>query len=98
MTRKKKRHAKLLNDIVKYQAEALAKWGFSHRYIASICFLKSPERVTPEELHCISGYLHRQRILLTDWRQGRSPRAALYARNAIKRKRRKVRLRVARAA
>jgi hypothetical protein len=78
-----RRRVRRLNDIIKWQVDALAPWGFSAAYIASLVFAKGIDEVSRQEVGCVSGYCYRRSLHLKDWRNGSSPTAASVARRAI---------------
>ena len=85
-----------IDDFSKWKIEQLGKFGgFSHRYIASLIFEKSLNRVTMNEIHTISYHLHASKVKVTDWRNGRTPQSAEYAKNKAKPKRKRFKLLVA---
>ena len=82
-----------LDDFAKWKIEQLAKFGgFSHRYIASIVFGKSLERILPAELASVAYVLHSREIHVTDWRNGITPQASAYAAEHSKLARKKAKL------
>jgi hypothetical protein len=94
MPRKRKRK-KRLDDIKKWKAEMLAKFGgFSVKYIASLVFEKPIGRVTERERACIASFLSREGIRLTDWRNGKTVQSMNYAKDQIKPKKEKARRKV----
>jgi hypothetical protein len=69
-----------LDDFTKWKIEMLARFGgFAHRYIASVIFEKPLGRVTINEIRVVSGFLHRNKMKVSDWRRGRTPMAVAYA-------------------
>jgi len=75
---------KRLDDIKKWKAENLAKFGgFSHKFIASLIFQKPIDRVTDKERACIASYLCRHDIRISDWRNGKTVSARQYAREKV---------------
>jgi len=97
MARKRKRISRL-NDVVKFQITALAKFGFSHRFLAAMVFHKTLAQVSDGEIASVSGYCHRRRIRVSDWRNGLTALARQYATRGMKppkKKKRQRRLRVA---
>lgn len=88
-----RRRKSLLNDLVRFQIKALASFGFSHRYIASLVFLKPLSRVTSAELTCVQGFCQRQEIRVSDWRNGKTTRAEQFATRGMKPPRRRRRRR-----
>jgi len=81
---KKKRRQRRLNDLVKFQVKALARFGFSHRYIASMVFHKPADKVTNGELTCIASYCYRNEIRVSDWRNGRTAESRQYSTRCMK--------------
>lgn len=95
---KHKKRKKLLNDLVRFQIKALGKFGFSHRYIASMVFHKPIEKISDAELACVRSFCYRNKLRISDWRNGISPISRQYATRgmrATKKRHRRRRLRIA---
>lgn len=87
---RKRKRIRYLDDIKKWRIEMLAKFGgFSRRYIASQVFGAAFNAVTPGEIASVSGFLSRQKIRLSTWRNGFSIAAQSYAKDVSKPKKRK---------
>ena len=87
MAPKKKRKRKRkspLNDLVRFQVKALAKFGFSYRYIASMVFHKPTNRVTASEIASVQGFCYRNGLKVSDWRNGITPVSRQYATRGMK--------------
>ena len=92
---RRRRRVKRLDDIKKWKAENLAKFGgFSHKFIASLVFQKPIERVTEKERGCIASYLCRNGIRISDWRNGQTVPSRQYAREHTSSQRERERRRV----
>lgn len=86
----KKRERKRLDDLSKWRAEMMGRYGgFGHRYIASYIFGKPLARVGQDDISCVSSYLHRIGVRVVDWRQGRTSVASEYADHVTRYKRRR---------
>lgn len=83
MARHKKRRSPL-NDLVRFQVRALAKFGFSHRYIAAMVFHKPIRRVNDGELSCVQSFCYRNELRISDWRNGISAISRQYATRNMK--------------
>lgn len=82
--RKRKRIQRKLSDLQKWQMISLAKFGgFSHKYITQLTLGEASESA----VGCVSGYLHRNGVLVMNWRNGESSQAKLYAKSQMKPKR-----------
>lgn len=89
MARKKRRPPRL-DDLSKWRIDMLGQnGGFSHRGIAAYVFDKPINRVTTSELDQVSNYLWRQRILVTEWRNGVTSSSQSHMASAVKVKRKK---------
>ena len=94
--KKRKKRKSPLNDLVRFQIKALAKFGFSHRYIASMVFHKPVGRVTESEIASVQGFCYRNGLKVSDWRNGRSLLSRQYATRSLKpSKKRRKRLKIA---
>jgi hypothetical protein len=93
--KRKKKRVKRLDDIRKWKAESLAKFGgFSHRFIASLVFEKTMGRVTVKEVACISSFLSRSGIKVSDWRNGNTVQASRYAKDQVRPKKERERRKI----
>ena len=101
MAKKKRKRESHLNDLVRFQVKALARFGFSHRYIASMVFHKPIGRITESEISCVRSFCYRSELRVSDWRNGATAVSRQYATRGMKppkkRKRRRRRLRIAAA-
>ena len=82
--KKRKKRKSPLNDLVRFQVKALAKFGFSHRYIASMVFHKPAGRVTESEIASVRGFCFRNELRVSDWRNGKSPLSRQYSTQSMK--------------
>lgn len=87
-----RKRIKRLDDLIKWRIEMLAKFGgFSHKYIASIVFDTTFGRVDKLKTQCISGFLSRQGIRLSNWRNGFSTQSQVYSKQISRPKKAKKR-------
>jgi hypothetical protein len=77
-----------MNDFDRYIIETLADVGFSHRYIASYISGKPLEKCTKREIGAVRYVCYKKAgILITNWRNGKTPAAKQFVKQAIKKRR-----------